>query len=407
MRAHLARFSWRAGLALSLCVTEAAVTRAQDARPADVLKGRDLKRAPGSTWALAAEAAALKDFRYARDLAARLGTARAQQPAIEMGDLNPKALIDAYRQQIDLLDRQTAAIDQELAHLGPSVGNATADNYHNLLVARRNSIVGEQRRLGALVTNLYDQKQQFQGQERQFDAEVARLREASRDAVDALRRSVDRALAGYAELRDTAEVTRALADLTTTTRARQKLGPTKELLAAIRWLEKAEGSVQSETVDLHREGGVARVDALLGGRGPVRMVFDTGAGPTTLPAGLAAALGLRPTGRTVACQVADGTTVLATEMIIPSVTVGRLSVKDVVCAVLPREKGDPAPLLGQSFLRHFDYKYVRGAGRLVLTRVKPDEPAARPGLDPPGNPRRPGRPPGTPGKGRGPTKGRR
>ena len=43
--------------------------------------------------------------------------------------------------------------------------------------------------------------------------------------------------------------------------------------------------------------------------------------------------------------------------------------------VMPKEKGDVAPLLGQSVLQRFDFKYTQGSGRLVLTKVEPDEPA--------------------------------
>jgi clan AA aspartic protease (TIGR02281 family) len=117
---------------------------------------------------------------------------------------------------------------------------------------------------------------------------------------------------------------------------------------------------------------------MLNGKGPIRMVFDTGAGPTTLSAAVAADLRLKPTGRTVPLVVADGTKVTAKEMIIRSVTVGRLTVRDVTCVVMPKDKGDVSPLLGQSFLQRFDFKYTQGAGRLVLTKVEPDEPAGTP-----------------------------
>jgi hypothetical protein len=49
------------------------------------------------------------------------------------------------------------------------------------------------------------------------------------------------------------------------------------------------------------------------------------------------------------------------------------------CVVMPSDKGNVAPLLGQSFLQRFDFKYTQGSGRLVLTKVEPDEPAATPG----------------------------
>jgi hypothetical protein len=52
-----------------------------------------------------------------------------------------------------------------------------------------------------------------------------------------------------------------------------------------------------------------------------------------------------------------------------------LTVKDVICVVMPKDKRDVAPLLGQSFLQRFDFKYTQGSGRLVLNKVEPDKPA--------------------------------
>jgi predicted aspartyl protease len=77
--------------------------------------------------------------------------------------------------------------------------------------------------------------------------------------------------------------------------------------------------------------------------GPILMVFDKGAGPTILPAAVAAQINLKPTGRTVSCVVANGTTVMAKQMIVRSVTVGRLTVNDVTCVVMPADKGNIAP----------------------------------------------------------------
>ena len=65
---------------------------------------------------------------------------------------------------------------------------------------------------------------------------------------------------------------------------------------------------------------------------------------------------------------------MAKLLFIPSVKVGRLTVRNVECAVIPAGKGESPPLLGQSFLQHFDYKYTQRTGRLVLTKVESDEP---------------------------------
>jgi predicted aspartyl protease len=119
---------------------------------------------------------------------------------------------------------------------------------------------------------------------------------------------------------------------------------------------------------------------MLNGKGPILMVFDTGAGPTILPAAVAAQSNLKPTGRTVSCVVANGTTVMAKQMIVRSVTVGRLTVKDVTCVVMPADRVNIVPLLGQSSLERFDFKYKQGSGRLALTKVEPaGEAAVTPG----------------------------
>ena len=79
------------------------------------------------------------------------------------------------------------------------------------------------------------------------------------------------------------------------------------------------------------------------------------------------------------CKVADGSQINAKLMVIPSVKVGRLTVRNVTCVVMPADKGDTPPLLGQTFLQYFDYKYTQKTGKLVLTKVEPDEPVRPPG----------------------------
>jgi clan AA aspartic protease (TIGR02281 family) len=370
---------WVAAVAMSLGTMGITTSLAQELEPAEVLKGQGLKRSSGATWILAGEAVILKSVRETRALSAQLRGAQEQQQALEMGNQNPQTLIDGYREQIDLLSQRIAAYDQELAKLGPPGGNLAAAGYYNILVQERNGVIGEQRRLSNMITTLANQRGQFQEMRTQFNAEVARVRESYLQAVSDLKKSMDEITAKYAELAGKAEVAKALKDLSASTKSTQKLGPSKELAAAIKWVAKLEGSVQSETVELHRENGVDHIEVMLNGKGPFRMVFDTGAGPTTLPAGIASQLGLKPTGRTVTLVVADGSKVSAREMVLRTVRIGRLNVQDVTCVVMPKEKGDVAPLLGQSILQRFDFKYTQGSGRLVLTKVEPDEPAGTTG----------------------------
>ncbi len=59
---------------------------------------------------------------------------------------------------------------------------------------------------------------------------------------------------------------------------------------------------------------------------------------------------------------------------IASMRVGRFTIHNVLCAVMPADRGNVAPLLGQSFHRHFTYKFTPESGHLVMSRVEtPDQ----------------------------------
>jgi hypothetical protein len=232
------------GLALlSACLDPGGAFRARgdDARAARILKDHGLERQRGaaSSWVLAEEATVLKRFRMAKELAGKLAAAREAQQDLEMGGHDPRALAAFYQAQIDMGDARISEIDRQLASLGPSVGNVTVDNWHNLLVQERNAIVGEQRRLQTMIGNLFRQGGAFQQQKRQFHSDVAALQDSSRKAVDELRRSVEKIFMQYAELGKDGEIAKALADLSAATRMRQKLGPSNDLQAAARWLDSS------------------------------------------------------------------------------------------------------------------------------------------------------------------------
>ena len=60
---------------------------------------------------------------------------------------------------------------------------------------------------------------------------------------------------------------------------------------------------------------------------------------------------------------------------------GKFTVKNVVCIIMPADKKEVAPLLGQSFLKNFTHKFNGEAGTLVLTEVETpeaDKPAPQP-----------------------------
>jgi clan AA aspartic protease (TIGR02281 family) len=126
------------------------------------------------------------------------------------------------------------------------------------------------------------------------------------------------------------------------------------------------GSV--DTIRLERKGGAPEVDVTLNGRVTVPFVFDEGASITTISDDLASRIGVKPQSldRTISVHLGDGAVVEAKQKTIPSVRVGKFTLHDVPCAVVPPEKGDVPPRLGQSFLQHFAYKIEPAADRVLL-----------------------------------------
>src|SRR5262249_50714226 len=122
------------------------------------------------------------------------------------------------------------------------------------------------------------------------------------------------------------------------------------------------------------------VQATFNGKVTRPMVFDTGASDVVLPADLAEQIGLKPgpNDRTVTARVADGSEVKAHRMEVPSLRVGKFTVNNVECIVMPPEKKDVPPLLGQTFQRHFSVHFSPDAGKLVLSKIETVEPSPAP-----------------------------
>jgi clan AA aspartic protease (TIGR02281 family) len=143
----------------------------------------------------------------------------------------------------------------------------------------------------------------------------------------------------------------------------------------VKVLESVEANVMSEDVILKKEGGVYWVDATFNGKVTKPMVFDTGASSVVLSAELAASIGLTPgpNDPIVTAHVADGSEVKAHRMTIPSIRVGKFTVANVDCVVMPPDKKNVPPLLGQTFQRNFSIKMNADAGKLVLSRLETAE----------------------------------
>jgi len=369
-----------AGLALLIVASIAASARCQDApgpaavpRPDDVLKKHDLKRT-GTIWVLPGESSILRDFRDARSILREVGEGVVQQQEMELGSRDRKGLIQQLRDQSDQIGQQIAQLNQQLdALVVPPGGNNFVVQQRNQVAQQHNAMLVERDRVINQLNSLQDQgKDQDQDQKLQLNAEVAERREKYMQSILDLRKAVDEISAKYAELGKDAEVTKALEVLSAASRSKHRLGPSKALGEAIKLLKKSEGSVKSETIKLRRDNGVFHLTAMLNGKVPAQMVFDTGAGVTTISTKLAARLGLKPepADQKITLKTADGTEVESKLIRLKSVRVGKFTVNDVECAVMPEGKGDVDSLLGQSFFKQFKVEFSHDAGTLALKELE-------------------------------------
>jgi clan AA aspartic protease (TIGR02281 family) len=394
-------------LATVIAAVVARSLHAADDAPEEVLKNHQLKRV-GATYVLAAEADVQRKCTEVKSLALQLNRALWQEDTFERGAKDRESLIQEMLQRRIALNDEIAAVEQEMNR-----GAAGASIYdRNQLVAHRNQLVlaynGLLDRIRLLQTQGDDGKLRSE-----IRAEVPRCRAAYIAAVQALRELVDATTKSYAELAGNDAIRKALESLSGRSRTKLSLGPSRQFLENVKLLERIEKLVVTDAVELRRtRAGVDELDVTFNGKVTRPMIFDTGAGITSIPARLAAEIGLTPSSSDpeVRCQTADGTIVVARQKTIPSMRVGRFTVNNVLCAVMPAGKGDVEPLLGQSFHRHFSYRITPGSGRLIMTKVEtPEQPAVRPSGRPQKNQQKgkgsskSKRPPGPPSTGPQPT----
>jgi aspartyl protease family protein len=312
-----------------------------------VLKDRGLKRV-GSSFILAAEANVQKKVNEARYLSKQLSDALMRQEAYEQEVRDQKVMIQQLTEQRIFLNGQLA---QNLPVL-----------QHNQIVAEFNIVTDRLNLLRGQATDA--------SVKQRIDEDVPQQRAAYIQAVLDLRQLVDQTIARYDELAKDNDVQDALKTLGAKSKSPIKFGPSRDFQDKVKLLAKVEKSVLTEAVDLRRRGGVYEVDVTFNKNETVSMIFDTGASFVTLSADLARRIGLQPkaTDTPLELHVADGSVIQARQMTIPSVRVGKFTLTNVACAVMPADKKDAPLLLGQSFINQFTHK-VEG-GRLILSKVE-------------------------------------
>jgi aspartyl protease family protein len=336
--------------------------------PEDLLKARGLKRV-GSTFVLASETEVQKKTGELKALSNQLAQVANNQAGVEQQGQDAKAMVRAMSQRRIELRQQMSEFDEYVRKFGSAPLAA---------IEQRRQAVSEYNDLADRINFLQNGQANDPKLQEELLAEVSKRRERYIQAVLDLRQLVDAATKSYAELAGDATVKDALDSVGRTSKVKLKLGPSAQFTSNVKLLERVERSVITDAVDLRKQGGVFWVNATFNGKVVKPMVFDTGASLTTIPAKLAAEIGLKPSDSDpiVRCETADGTVVEARRVTIPTLRVGRFVVNSVDCAVMPATKGDIPPLLGQSFHRHFTYKFTPESGHLVMSRVQGLEPGA-------------------------------
>lgn len=227
----------------------------------------------------------------------------------------------------------------------------------------------------------------------QKTAEIAEVQEGRQAFEDEQQEQIDNARAAYlTKLFEVAEVANAMAEQYTELAAdeevaaaiatqagetgrRLALGPSRGFERMQEELARSAEEYSAGVVDLRKAGSVMEIDVRINGN-PIRsMILDTGAGSISLPFAFAKDLGIEPTESTeqVQVQMADGKIVDAWLMSLESVQVGQFLVRDVECLVLPESLHAAPALLGNSFLSHFTYNIDPERGKLLLSRIDPEE----------------------------------
>jgi len=322
-----------------------------DSSPDQVLKRLGVKRF-GSGYILAAETTVRTKLNEARLVQRRLDSAIRKQRDLEQFTQNVEA---ERRQLIDerlVLNRQLAA-----------GGDGLSVQEHNRFVAMINERSDRLRQLDAQTPDARTV--------RQIDEQTVQCREAFIQATLDLRKLVDQTNQQYIDRAKDDAFQKSLAAIQSKSKSPVKLGPSADFNKDVKQLQAFEKLVLTDTVPVEKRGGVYEVQVTLNDSVTLPFVYDTGASLVTISSDVAARLGIHigPDDPTIRLEVANGAIIEAKQKTIPALRVGRFTVNDVTCAVMPPGNAKIRLLLGQSFLHQFVVSGSPDSGKLVMSRV--------------------------------------
>jgi clan AA aspartic protease (TIGR02281 family) len=299
-------------------------------------------------------------------------------------------LIDGVRElakakaKMDADNRGREAIEREITKAKNVYAQFEAErrvDLERLAKAKQADVVGYNQ-IVARVNSAADKMKQAMEYKEENETKLRKLGDDARakyiQLVLELADAGDKTDAKYAELAKDKAVTDAV------TAAKAKLGPTPEFKQQFNFVKKLRAPVFAETVPVKYEGKVPMVEVTLNGSTLKKMILDTGASYVSIPASLATAMELIPAkdDPEITLQLADGKLVKARKSTLKSVRVGKFTIENVECAILPAELVAAEPCLGGSFLNNFTFKLDTGKEQLHLAKIGGNDPTKDPKKDP-------------------------
>lgn len=340
---------WGLSLLLGLSPSAQAGDKEEIAKLDATLGKRGIKRS-GSNWVLEGEAKLKKcldtEKAIRNEMKKKLPDYQAMEEEEYMRNISvPKAF------------ERIAELDQLLAQNLPVT-------QHNQLVAERNSLVA--------TVNKYRSDKIWPEQLRKARAEWNKIRERYMENMLDARKVANDLDSQWKALEEDTELQEIAKSLSELTKQTVVAGPARGFKKMLADLEKLEGNVLTDVIPLQNSGGnTFHVSVVINGKETVEMVLDSGAGIISLPSATADAIGVsaNENSEDIRLVLADGRTVVAKKVSIPTVRVGRFEVKNVDAAILPTELANAEPLLGMSFLKNFQFKVDADAKTLTITEV--------------------------------------
>ncbi len=341
-----------AGVFLSATMPTTALAKDDTAADAakEVLKDKGLRKV-GSYFSLSEEVDVKRMLREIDLLKKKLRESQRKMAAAEEQVENKRKLIIGYIQQRRKIREQLA--------------RPLSVKVHNRLVTTLNEL-GDR-------LNLMHQDDSDKRAAKQTRATHETLQAEYVKKLLAARKLYDQVAEKYEDLKTDSDISKAIEAYNETATKPCKLGPGLSFASMGRKLKKIEDTVLSESIDLRKGGGNLWIVPVAFNDGKVQsMAIDTGASIISLPWRMAAAVGMtpKPSDQKMQVSMADGRIITATRKMAGKVRVGKFTVENVECAVMPQEFTQAAPLLGLSFFKHFTFKIDTANEKLVMSKIE-------------------------------------